>query len=58
MEKKNNRELSKIELNVWAYLNEIDDSLNQEEINLKRVFYLIDMARAILTGNEKSDFGD
>ena len=32
--------------------------LNQEEINLKRVFYLIDMARAILTGNAKSDFGD
>ena len=58
MEKKNNRELSKIELNVWAYLNEIDDSLNQEEINLKRVFYLIDKARAILTGNAKSDFGD
>ena len=41
MEKKNNRELSKIELNVWAYLNEIDDSLNQEEINLKRVFILL-----------------
>ena len=58
MEKKNNRELSKIELNVWAYLNEIDDSLNQEEINVKRVFYLIDMAGAILTRNAKSDFSD
>ena len=29
MENKSKREMTKIELNIWAYLNEIEHSLNQ-----------------------------
>ncbi|WP_017371082.1 hypothetical protein [Lactococcus garvieae] len=56
MENKSKREMTKIELNIWAYLNEIEHSLNQETIDLKRIFSLIDVARDIPTGNAKSDF--
>ena len=45
------------ELNIWAYLNEIEYCLKNEKNN-KRALELISIARDILTGKMKGDFED
>lgn len=50
--------MTKKELTVWAYLNEIEYCLQDETLNRKRVIELIDIARDIQTERIKGDFED
>ncbi|WP_197458023.1 hypothetical protein [Lactococcus sp. DD01] len=50
--------MNKKELNIWAYLNEIEYCLQDETYNKKRALDLISVARDILTGKMKGDFED
>ncbi|EIE5741695.1 hypothetical protein LDQ61_001750 [Listeria monocytogenes] len=49
--------MNKKELNVWAYLNEIEYILKNENNN-KHALELISIARDILTGEMRGDFDD
>ena len=49
--------MNKKELNVWAYLNEIEYCLKNEKNN-KRALDLISIACDIFTGEIKGDFED
>ena len=48
--------MTKKELTIWAYLNEIEYCLQGETLNRKRAFELISIARDIQTGKIKGDF--
>lgn len=44
------------ELSVWAYLNEIEYCLQEENFEKEKVLILVSTAREILEGTKKGDF--